>query len=154
MPFSPQSYTGQGIVQQTERSRVGELFGQGLAGLGEGLGKGIEKFALNKKAEKDKQEAIANKGKTLRHKLSGFGDVYGMEEKDWNSYLSNLGAPELEGLGENLIIRQAAELHKLKKEEGKQGVEIAGKQEARAQQKLEQESLDKTYAASELGGTA
>jgi hypothetical protein len=55
MPFYGPSYTGQGIVQQTERSRVGELLGAGFAGLGEGLGKGIEKM---KKREQFKKGTI------------------------------------------------------------------------------------------------
>jgi len=57
MAFSQQTYTGQGIVQPTERSRVGEFLGAGLAGLGQSIGMGIEKFA-ERKGEMKKREQL------------------------------------------------------------------------------------------------
>lgn len=56
MPFSQQTYTGQGIVQPTERSRVGEFLGAGLAGLGQSIGRGIEKFAERKEEMKKREQ--------------------------------------------------------------------------------------------------
>lgn len=85
MPFSPQSYTGQGIVQQTERSRVGEIFGQGLAGLGEGLGKGIEKFQENRAEAKE-----------LRSSLPALAKFMPKEERD--EFLAQVEQTDLPGL--------------------------------------------------------
>lgn len=56
MAFSQQTYTGQGIVQPTERSRVGEFLGAGLAGLGQSIGRGIEKFAERKEEMKKREQ--------------------------------------------------------------------------------------------------
>lgn len=56
MAFSRQTYTGQGIVQPTERSRVGEFLGAGLAGLGQSIGRGIEKFAERKEEMKKREQ--------------------------------------------------------------------------------------------------
>jgi hypothetical protein len=71
MPFSQQTYTGQGIVQPTERSRVGEFLGAGLAGLGAGIGEGIKKF------RQDKEEA-----KELRANLKLFRKTIPEEERE------------------------------------------------------------------------
>jgi hypothetical protein len=85
MPFSPQSYTGQGIVQQTERSRVGELLGAGFAGLGAGIGKGIEKFQENRAEAKE-----------LRSSLPGLAKFMPKEERD--EFLAQVEQTDLAGL--------------------------------------------------------
>lgn len=85
MPFSQQTYTGQGIVQPTERSRVGEFLGAGLAGLGAGIGEGIKKF------RQDKEEA-----KELRAALPGLAKFMPKEERD--EFLSQVAVSDLSGL--------------------------------------------------------
>jgi hypothetical protein len=56
MAFSQQTYQGQGIVQPTERSRVGELLGAGIAGFGASLGEGIRKFSERKEEMKRREQ--------------------------------------------------------------------------------------------------
>jgi len=56
MAFSQQTYQGQGIVQPTERSRVGELLGAGIAGFGASLGEGIKKFSERKEEMKRREQ--------------------------------------------------------------------------------------------------
>jgi hypothetical protein len=85
MPFSPQSYTGQGIVQQTERSRVGELLGAGFAGLGAGIGKGIEKFQENRAEAKELRSSLPS--------LAKF-----MPKEDRNEFLEKVEVSDLPGL--------------------------------------------------------
>lgn len=85
MPFYGPSYTGQGIVQQTERSRVGELLGAGFAGLGKGIGEGIEKFQENRAEAKE-----------LRSSLPGLAKFMPKEERD--EFLSQVEQTDLAGL--------------------------------------------------------
>jgi len=86
MAFSQQSYTGQGIVQPTERSRVGELFGAGFAGLGSGIGQGIEKFA-QRKEEMKKREQFKKGTITALTALGADADLLkGMEATELAAY--------------------------------------------------------------------
>tara|TARA_S200002703_G_scaffold153273_1_gene154659 strand:+ start:1349 stop:2779 length:1431 start_codon:yes stop_codon:yes gene_type:complete len=86
MAFSQQSYTGQGIVQPTERSRVGEFLGEGLAGLGEGIGQGIEKFA-QRKEEMKKREQFKKGTITALTALGADADLLkGMEATELAAY--------------------------------------------------------------------
>lgn len=64
MPFSQQSYTGQGIVQQNVTPRAGEIIGASLANMGQSIGSGIEKFAQRReeRAELEKRQSGASKG--------------------------------------------------------------------------------------------
>lgn len=122
------------------QARGGEIIGASLAQAGQSIGQGIEKFAAGKKQAEEKQ----NQAKGLRMKLRGFGDAYGMEEKEWNDQLDNLGLHELQGLGENLIIKQAAQLHNAKLTETEwdirqkeQGMQLAEKQNMREEKNLQ-----------------
>jgi hypothetical protein len=86
MAFSQQSYTGQGIVQPTERSRVGEFLGEGLAGLGAGIGQGIEKFA-QRKEEMKKREQFKKGTITALTALGADADLLkGMEATELAAY--------------------------------------------------------------------
>jgi hypothetical protein len=85
MAFSQQTYTGQGIVQPTERSRVGEFLGAGLAGLGAGIGEGIKKFQQNKEEAKE-----------LRSSLPGLAKFMPKEERD--EFLEQVAVSDLSGL--------------------------------------------------------
>jgi hypothetical protein len=86
MPFSQQTYTGQGIVQPTERSRVGELLGAGFAGLGQSIGRGIEKFA-ERKEEMKKREQFKKGTITALTALGADADLLkGMEASELAAY--------------------------------------------------------------------
>ena len=86
MPFSQQTYTGQGIVQPTERSRVGEFLGAGLAGLGQSIGRGIEKFA-ERKEEMKKREQFKKGTITALTALGADADLLkGMEASELAAY--------------------------------------------------------------------
>jgi hypothetical protein len=86
MPFSQQTYTGQGIVQPTERSRVGEFLGAGLAGLGQSIGRGIEKFA-ERKEEMKKREQFKKGTITALTALGADADLLkGMEATELAAY--------------------------------------------------------------------
>jgi len=143
MPYSQQTWSGQGMRGPSVAPMGGQIIASSLANMGQSIGAGIEKF------QQAKGEA-----KGLRNKLRGFGDAYGMEEKVWNDHLDNLGLNELKGLGENLIIKQASELHKMKMAEGKQRMEHAASQESREQEAAQQAETDRAYAASMIGGDA
>jgi len=71
MPFSQQSYTGQGIVQQNVTPRAGEIIGASLANMGASIGAGIEKFTQRR------QEA-----KELRGELTKLAQFVPKNEKD------------------------------------------------------------------------
>jgi hypothetical protein len=86
MAFSQQTYTGQGIVQPTERSRVGEFLGAGLAGLGQSIGRGIEKFA-ERKEEMKKREQFKKGTITALTALGADADLLkGMEASELAAY--------------------------------------------------------------------
>ena len=85
MAFSQQTYQGQGIVQPTERSRVGELLGAGIAGFGASIGEGIKKFQQNK--------AEANE---LRSSLPGLAKFLPKSERD--EFLEQVAVSDLSGL--------------------------------------------------------
>ena len=85
MAFSQQTYQGQGIVQPTERSRVGELLGAGIAGFGASIGEGIKKFQENK--------AEANE---LRSSLPGLAKFLPKSERD--EFLEQVAVSDLSGL--------------------------------------------------------
>jgi len=86
MAFSQQTYTGQGIVQPTERSRVGELLGAGFAGLGQSIGRGIEKFA-ERKEEMKKREQFKKGTITALTALGADADLLkGMEASELAAY--------------------------------------------------------------------
>lgn len=126
MPFSQQTYTGQGIVQPTERSRVGEFLGAGLAGLGAGIGEGIKKF------RQDKEEA-----KELRANLKLFRKTIPEEEREaFDATIEAGSLADLKGLKRGILEMGAFELQELKKQEAEEA--LATKKFAR--QKSEQES--------------
>lgn len=151
MPFSQQSYTGQGIVQQNVTPRVGEIIGTSLANFGQSIGAGIEKFAQRK-----------SQAQTLRKKLAGFGDelgqAYGVDPKNWKSFLEDQGKSDLEGIAENMILKASMDLYKQKSEQAKlQAEEVrrkASNEEDDRSRIKAQEQLDRNYMASSIGGTA
>jgi len=113
MAFSQQSYTGQGIVQPTERSRVGELLGAGLAGLGAGVGEGIKKFQQNKEEAKE-----------LRSNLKRLRSFIPKEEQDeFDSKVEAGSLSDLRGLKRGILERGAMELQQIQLQEAKDKVE-------------------------------
>ena len=113
MAFSQQSYTGQGIVQPTERSRVGELFGAGLAGLGAGVGEGIKKFQQNKEEAKE-----------LRSNLKRLRSFIPKEQQDeFDSQVEAGSLSDLRGLKRGILERGAMELQQIQLQEAKDKVE-------------------------------
>lgn len=125
MPFSQQTYTGQGIVQPTERSRVGEFLGAGLAGLGAGIGEGIKKF------RQDKEEA-----KELRANLKLFRKTIPEEEREaFDATIEAGSLADLRGLKRGILEMGAFELQELQKQEAEEA--LAAKKFAR--QKSQQE---------------
>jgi hypothetical protein len=112
MPFSQQTYTGQGIVQPTERSRVGELLGAGIAGLGAGIGEGIKKF------RQDKEEA-----KELRANLKLFRKTIPEENREaFDATIEAGSLADLKGLKRGILEMGALELQELKKQEAKEAL--------------------------------
>jgi hypothetical protein len=119
MPFSQQTYTGQGIVQPTERSRVGEFLGAGLAGLGAGIGEGIKKF------RQDKEEA-----KELRANLKLFRKTIPEEEREaFDATIEAGSLADLKGLKRGILEMGALELQELQKQEAEEA--LAAKKFAR-----------------------
>lgn len=72
MPFSQQSYTGQGIVQQNVTPRAGEIIGASLANMGQSIGAGIEKFAQRKKEQELLDKKQAEQADAMRGILTKF----------------------------------------------------------------------------------
>jgi hypothetical protein len=86
MAFSQQTYQGQGIVQPTERSRVGELLGAGIAGFGASLGEGIRKFS-ERKEEMKRREQFKKGTVTALTALGADADLLkGMEASELAAY--------------------------------------------------------------------
>jgi len=105
MPFSQQTYTGQGIVQPTERSRVGELLGAGFAGLGAGIGEGIKKFQQNKEEAKE-----------LRANLKRLRSFIPKEQQDeFDAQVEAGSLSDLRGLKRGILEMGALELQELQK---------------------------------------
>lgn len=110
MAFSQQSYTGQGIVQPTERSRVGELFGAGFAGLGAGVGEGIKKFQQNKEEAKE-----------LRSNLKRLRSFIPKEQQDeFDAQVEAGSLSDLRGLKRGILERGELELQQLRKQESEE----------------------------------
>ena len=65
MPFSPQTYQGQGIVQQNVTPRAGEIIGQSLANFGQSIGSGIAANQERKEALKRQAGAADGMRKSL-----------------------------------------------------------------------------------------
>lgn len=122
MPFSQQTYTGQGIVQPTERSRVGEFLGAGLAGLGAGIGEGIKKFQQNKEEAKE-----------LRSSLPGLAKFMPKEERD--EFLEQVAVSDLSGL--RGLRRRVLEF-------GEQQLQQERLEEARARREAVQQQAEQT----------
>ena len=86
MAFSQQTYQGQGIVQPTERSRVGELLGAGIAGFGASIGEGIRKFS-ERKEEMKRREQFKKGTVTALTALGADADLLkGMEASELAAY--------------------------------------------------------------------
>lgn len=110
MPFSQQTYTGQGIVQPTERSRVGEFLGAGLAGLGAGIGEGIKKFQQNKEEAKE-----------LRANLKRLRSFIPKEQQDeFDAQVEAGSLSDLRGLKRGILERGELELQQLRKQEAEE----------------------------------
>lgn len=110
MPFSQQTYTGQGIVQPTERSRVGELLGAGIAGLGAGIGEGIKKFQQNKEEAKE-----------LRANLKRLRSFIPKEQQDeFDAQVEAGSLSDLRGLKRGILERGELELQQLRKQEAEE----------------------------------
>jgi len=122
MAFSQQTYTGQGIVQPTERSRVGEFLGAGLAGLGAGIGEGIKKFQQNKEEAKE-----------LRSSLPGLAKFMPKEERD--EFLEQVAVSDLSGL--RGLRRRVLEF-------GEQQLQQERLEEARARREAVQQQTEQT----------
>jgi len=121
MPFSQQSYTGQGIVQQNVTPRAGEIIGASLANMGQSIGAGIEKFTQRR------QEA-----KELRGELTKLAQFVPKEEKD--EFLAQVETGSLGDLkGLQRGIYQQAALKSMQLEQAAQEERIATSQQARAQ---------------------
>ena len=110
MAFSQQTYTGQGIVQPTERSRVGEFLGAGLAGLGAGIGEGIKKFQQNKEEAKE-----------LRANLKRLRSFIPKEQQDeFDAQVEAGSLSDLRGLKRGILERGELELQQLRKQEAEE----------------------------------
>lgn len=119
MAFSQQTYTGQGIVQPTERSRVGEFLGAGLAGLGAGIGEGIKKFQQNKEEAKE-----------LRANLKRLRSFIPKEQQDeFDAQVEAGSLSDLRGLKRGILEMGALELQELQKQEAEEA--LAAKKFAR-----------------------
>ena len=125
MPFSQQSYTGQGIQQHYEQNRAGDIIGASLRDFGSSMGKGIEKFANNKSQAKKFRAVL----RPLKEELA---PQYGVSPEQWADYLEDADKGDLEGIIQNIFVQQTMQSHKEQMSQGKQKRELAVKQDARS----------------------
>lgn len=94
MPFSQQTYQGQGIVQQNVTPRAGELIGQGMMQAGQSIGQGLEKFLNRREEAKALRKELTDLSKFLPQgekeaflaevETGSYGDLKGLQRGVYN----------------------------------------------------------------------
>lgn len=101
MPYSQQSYTGQGITQQNQVDRSGEHIARGIEAFGQAMAKRGERIG---------------ESKTLRGKLMPFAEElapkYNVEPTEWKAFLEDQSRGDLKGIADSLTIQSAVDLLK------------------------------------------
>ena len=101
MPYSQQSYTGQGITQQNQVDRSGEHIARGIDACGQAMAKRGERIG---------------ESKTLRGKLMPFAEElapkYNVEPTEWKAFLEDQSRGDLKRIADSLTIQAAVDLLK------------------------------------------